>query len=79
MLNANIETNQISATNSSVDERGTLTENDQIPPFWDLSVSRHQTSMDIRLLVYRSPRLGPNLLPEEQECMGKCCGDRGER
>ncbi len=60
-------------------ERDTLTEDNCIPPFWDLSVPRHQASMDIRLLVNRSPRLSPDLLPEEQERMGKRSGDRGER
>jgi len=52
---------------------------DCIPPFRDLGIVRHQTGMDIRLLVHSSARLSPDLLAEVEEGMRKGRGDGSER
>lgn len=40
------------------------TENDTVPPFGNLRISRHQPSMNIRLLIQRSFSLNPKLFSE---------------
>jgi hypothetical protein len=50
-----------------------------VPPLRNLGVLGHQTSMDIRLLTHRTPRLDPNLLAEVQKRMSESGSDRGKR
>lgn len=46
--------------------QNSLTEDNDIPPFWNLRVDGHQAGMDIRLLVHGTAGLSPDLLSEIQ-------------
>ena len=60
--------------------RLSLTQETQIPPFGNLSISRHKASMYVRLVVHGPPRLHPYLLAEVEEGVRDdgCNGCKGQ-
>src|SRR5438270_1140610 len=62
---------------SGIREKGVApTEDGSIPPLGDLRVTRHETSVDIRLFAHCTARLSPDLLAEVKSCMGQGSSDR---
>ena len=59
-------------------ERG-RTEDESVPPLRNLGVNRHETGVDIRLLVHSPSGLGPDLLAEVKESVGQGGSDGRER
>ena len=72
--NANIDTAQYitSATMSKLSAESVLTKDGRIPPGRHLRVAAHEASVNVRLLVKRTTRLNPNLLPEVQDRVHNC-------
>lgn len=68
----------VSHTRSRQEKNRILTEDNSIPPLGNLRIAGHKTGMDIRLLMHGTTGLGPDLLAEIEEGMGKGSRDGRE-